>query len=334
MQARARCAARAAVSEHPKAPHRLRNCGHLRYQKHVDVLRSGSARYYVGVCRCRSRMCPVCWIARRAQLAHEITYVVAARGAATRRVPLLATFTIRHGARDPLSICRTVRDCWRAFISGREWVWMRNRFGLQWIAAEEMTLGEHGWHPHVHVLLLPERAIDPEELEELSGWCFERWYELVARAFGEQGIDPFDHDAIARSHLPSLEHGVDLRPCGSAGYLSKLGLQMTDSGAVKGRSPITLLELGELDSYVELQLSRHRAKDVTWSKGLRELRDSVPASADPQLVLQLRGAEFERLKHAGGDDALLDVLEAEDPAFVATWWIGPLAGAGELEPLS
>lgn len=285
------------------------------------MLKAEGSAWYDGVQRCRARICPVCWIARRAQLAQEINYVVGARECATRRQSLLCTLTIRHSARDPVSICRTLRRCWSKMISGREWVKLRDRLGLEWIAAEEITLGPNGWHPHIHVLLLPGPGCDAIALlsAECGGvdWWFERWHGIVARELG-------------KDHLPEPEHGADLRPCSCAAYLTKLGLQLTDSGAVKGRAPLALLQAGELASYVQLQLSRHRARDFSWSKGLRAIRARIPkAEHPPELVLRLRGSEWGRLAHEG-DLALLDVLQAaergEGPA-VAEWWLGPLRGA-------
>jgi len=338
---RARAAARRALAEHRDTPARVRQCGRTRIATHVEVLRAGDSQscWYDGVIRCRTRFCPVCWIARRAQLRHEVQFVVDTRAAETNRVPLLATLTIRHSASDPVEICRAVRACWRKFVSGKRWKNYREHVQLEWIVAEEVTRGDNGWHPHLHVLLMPERKFgDPLEH---SSWWYERWASIVER---ELGAD----------HEPDLAHGADLRPCTSSQYLTKIGLELTDPGDVKGRldpssphydpherrrglSPLGLLEEGtrklragesarELDLYVELQNSRYRCRDLTFSRGLRVYRDAMPAPAIPSCELKLRGSHFERLA-ANGDEALIDVLEQAGKGqgrAAAEWWLGPL----------
>jgi hypothetical protein len=309
---RARLVARQAVAEHPSAPARLQRCGRDRYQSKVEVLAAGGSAWFDGVQRCRSRACPVCWVSRRAKLAHEIQHVVDTRVRETRQMPLLATLTIRHSAEDPVSICRSVRSCWRKFIQRRGWRQFRDDAQLEWVIAEEVTLGDHGWHPHLHALLLPRRSAG--DVLQRADWWYETWAAIVERELGA-------------AHVPSPEHGTDLRPCTTAGYLTKLGLELTDAGAVKGRAPLALLQAGALNEYMELQLSRHRARDLTWSRGLRPYRDSLPPPPPSELKLRLRGSEYERL-HARGHDACLATLDAAahgaDAQSTVEWYIGRL----------
>lgn len=256
---------------------------------------------------------------RRAKLAHEIRHVSTQRYSQTQCRPLLLTLTIRHEASDPVAICRLQRDAFRKFVAGRAWRRYRERDGgLEYIVAQEVTRGRNGWHPHIHVLLLP--AGECADLEGDEHWHWNRWADIVERELGPR-------------HTPDMIHGADLRPCkDSEHYISKLGLELADPAAVKGRAPLALVqaamtgEPGALESYVQLQTSRHRCRDVTWSTGLRELRDTLPPPPPAANALELRGSEYGRLA-AKGADALLDVLGAAplgEAQRAAEWHIGPL----------
>jgi hypothetical protein len=180
---------------------------------------------------------------------------------------------------------------------------------------------------------------------EYADWWHERWSSIVARELGA-------------SHVPNRDHGVDLRPCHASEYLTKLGMELTDPGARKGRAAIALLLAGERELYVQLQNSRHRCKDITWSRSLTELRKSMPKGAEAVDVLTLRGSEYERLLQRGAElaarlspverermtegevarlvnEPLIDVLEgaaagidagASEARTRAEKWIGPIDG--------
>lgn len=286
---------RETLREHPSAPVRMQHCGRTRYEKEAVLQRGeGDAGWWAGVVRCRSRICPVCWIARRAKQAHEIAQVVEARETETGAVSCLLTLTVRHGANDGVELAREVRSCWRALLQRRRWRTWREQYGIEFIAAEEVTHGKHGWHPHIHSLLLPSRSL-PDPIVD-GDRLFEEWCALVVKRLGER-------------FAPSLEHGVDIRPCHVDDYLTKLGIEVADPYAVKGKAPLALLSDGELELYVKLQLSRTRARDITFSRGLRTIRDTLPDADQPADLLSVGGTEWSRLVRKG-PAAMLDVMEA------------------------
>lgn len=333
MDKRERWLARKELAAGGGVPERLRLCGRRRYARHVTIRAANGSAWYEGVVRCRTRTCPVCWVARRAVVANTVAHVVRSRSEETDQVPLLATLTIRHAATDPVEICKEVRACWRKFVAGREWMAFRERWRFDWIAAEEVTRGDNGWHPHMHLLLLPstlpeslspEKRGDPAPFAETVEWWHERWSGIVGAVMGPD-------------HVPNREHGADLRPCTAHEYLTKLGFEMSDVGVQKGRSALGLLKAGQRDLYLQLQNSRHRCRDITRSKGLAELWKSVPdPPEEPRDVLVLRGSEFERLAELG-TDTLIDVLEGAsatetEARYRAEGWIGPLEGVDDMGP--
>ena len=285
---------------------------------------TGGAAWWQGVVCCRARVCPTCFIARRFKLANEIEYTVHERERETRRVAhaekreppqsMLCTLTVRHHMGDPVDLAKQVRSAWRSLLQTRWWRSFRDRHGIEFVVAEEVTRGDNGWHPHLHALLMPRTAIDLEEgplWKQESGYSpaesdiYELWCEVVEKKLGE-------------AHVPNREHGIDLSPCDSAAYLTKLGLELADPAAVKGASPLALLQDGRIDEYMTLQQSRTRARDVTWSRGLKDIRESMPkSSGEPALLAELRGSEWGQLVHAGWKVPLEVAEEATDPEAAA-----------------
>jgi hypothetical protein len=308
-------AARDTLREHPRTPERARKCGQVRFTRYPQIRRcegEGEVRaWWEGDIRCRSRLCPVCWVGKRAKTAAQISYV-AEEWSKQHKTPIqMATLTVKHQATDSADLVLQVRDCWKAMLQGRSWQQYKKHRGTEVIAAEEITRGENGWHPHMHVLLLsrvPEMFPEPDSPFSDAVWWSQRWRSIVERKLG-------------REHIPSAAHGVDLRPCNVAHYISKVGLELTDAADVKSRSPLDLLKQGQLDLYVGLQLLRTKRRDITWSRGLIELRDQTPRK--PSVPLYTPAAiDWERGKDNG---RLLPVLEmaekgaTEDELMRALW---------------
>lgn len=303
---------RETARSHSLAPPRLRRCGRVAYKKEIELHHCAGVSWWDGVVRCRSRACPVCWVTRRVRAALEITWVAEQWTGSS----YLTTFTVRHSKADKAVLARQVRECWRTLLQRRAWKRMFAGMGAQWVIAEEVTLGDNGWHPHLHMLLLTERPI--ADYVQTAGDFYEQWFAMVSQRLGAE-------------HAPDPHHGLDLRPCDSATYLSKLGIELADPTAIKGRSPLQLLREGKLDNYMQLQESRKRARDITYSRGLRELRDAMPVQEiDATVIARLSGLQWSFLssrKHGLGP---LQVLESganpEAAKAELRHILGPLAG--------
>lgn len=331
-------ALRETVRAHPAATARQRACGSYRYATHVELrqMADGGTAWWHGVIQCRARMCPVCWIARRHKAGAEIAWTVGARERETGLQSFLLTLTVRHSASDAATITRQVRDCWKRFQQSRAFRLWKEEHGVQWIAAEEVTRGNNGWHPHLHILVMPDaKPIRPRDTWSLSASLYDVWRAAVVRTMGERYAPLREsaqcrHCGCARSRklgeamlcaacdLPWQGHavGTDLRPCDAAGYLTKLGYELADPAAQKGDAPLALLERGELDAYMQLQTTRHGARDITFSRGLKEYRDSRPPHAGIVTLLALRGSDWGRLRHLGWE-VPLEVASASDSARAA-----------------
>lgn len=320
------------VREHPRATGRQRACGANRYATHVELRRQaeGGTAWWHGVVQCRARMCPVCWISRRFKAAAEVAWTIGARERNTGMQSFLITLTIRHSADDPVSIVRDVRGCWRSLTQSRAWRKWATEHGLQWICAEEVTRGPNGWHPHIHVLVMPTKAIDPRDTYSLSGLLFMHWQRTVARRMGEEHAPQREarrcrhcnHDRTRRERdrvfcakcdreWEGHAIGCDMRPCDAAGYLTKLGYELADPAAQKGDAPLAMLERGNIDDYMLLQQTRHRARDITYSRGLKCHRDDRPEGEDPITLLAVRGSDWGRMRNVGWGFPL-EVAEASE----------------------
>jgi hypothetical protein len=227
-------------------------------------------------------------------------------------------------------------------IRGAPWKRFAKRVGLVGlIRALEVTHGpENGWHPHIHALVLTGRRLDTAELSDAAMWLSERWQECVHRALGDE-------------HRPDYAHGCDLRPCHSADYIAKLGLELTAPGRSKrakgqNRTPMEIAydfvtegRRRDSDLWNDFCESMYGARMLTWSNDLRkklgmpaEVSDeelSELAEAHEVLVL-IAGRDWDRLRDTpGARTALLEAAEREGlrglTALATLLGSGPLARA-------
>lgn len=299
---------------------RVARCGRVRIGSNVAILIGASGRaHYGGLLRCGSVWaCPVCGSAIRAGRAEEVRRAVERHGS---QRALLLSLTVRHGLGHALRcVRRGVAKAWTRMIRGAPWKRFAKRVGLVGlIRALEVTHGpENGWHPHIHALVLTGRTLDDAELRDASMWLSERWQECVQRALGDE-------------HRPDYAHGCDLRPCHSADYIAKLGLELTAPGRSKrakgqNRTPMEIAydfatEGRGRDSalWTDFCESMYGAKMLTWSKDLRkrlgmpaELSDEeLSEEAETHEILALiAGRDWDRLRDTPGvRTALLEAAE-------------------------
>lgn len=260
---------------------RVSKCGHTRCSSDVAVQAGPDGASYAGLIRCRAKACPVCLAKRRSRYADEINAVAEAWARRQgHRVTYMATFTIRHGMDAPLALTgHGVREAWGACVGSLKWQTMRRKYGLEYIVAEEVTFGGHGWHPHLHVLFLPERPLTEQAFVEVQDFLAQRWELVVQRTLGARFVPDFDH-------------GSDFRPAKREEYISKhIGLELADPGTKegrrKGRTPIQLLDSWmrnwdelALERYQEYERAMSGRRDLTWSRRLRALRVAACRALD------------------------------------------------------
>ena len=165
--------------------------------------------------------CPVCAAKISERRRAELVTAVALAKSMGMHVKLL-TLTVPHGLGDDLpTLLVQIRNAWRRTTTGRAGKDFRKLLGIKGtIRALEVTHGQNGFHPHLHVLLFLE--------QDATNGCI-------------QGLfTPIWQDACTKAGLPrpSDAHGCRVDDGSkAAAYASKWGLEseMTKSHTKQGR---------------------------------------------------------------------------------------------------
>jgi hypothetical protein len=286
----------------PSTEKRLRGCG-APIAGQVTLVRGVSGAGFGQLARCgRGLLCPSCAPVVGAHRASEIQTAI--DWAQSRDCSLsFVTLTMRHRAGLPFAALRdTVSESWRWAINGRSW--KKDRAAARvvgYIRAFEATHGRHGWHVHVHVILIHEGGDTAERQgRALAESMFERW---------ERGLNRLGHTAIRDSG--GLDHRVIVTgdaPLGA--YLAKiatganaaleLGSTSTKVGRGPGsRTPWEILRdaLTEVEHDVKNGASQRLWREWTdgtkywktihWSKDLRNIVGAQELS-DDEIVEQVQ----------------------------------------------
>lgn len=289
-------------------------CGRTRYQDKSVALcvgKHGSA-FFSGLVRCASVWeCPVCMHSIAAGRAEELRTLLekhrAAGGAA-----YVVTATGPHDMGDELRPTRRhISRCWQFVQSGAPWKRWKKRIGFFGsVRALEVTHGQSGWHPHLHILILTERKLREQTQKEFLAFVLARWQKAFTRPNKDNGH---------QYREPTAEHGVTLTESHRDDYIAKLGLaDEVVNGTLKkgrhgGRTPLQILhditygvgsELEQRRSvqlWLEYASEMFGARQLTWSKGLREAYD-IPEQTELELASSEETESHEKLHHFANDD--------------------------------
>lgn len=284
---------------------RLTLCGKPRGQK-VTLNRTDDNRtHYSGLYYCASVWaCPVCsWLVRRVR-SEEI------QQAATQHLSqgaglLFATFTIRHdrtmSLKDSLS---TLKEAYRYVTSTRAFKDWKQEAGLIGdITATEITIGQNGWHPHMHRLLFLDKPASSQDLNRLKKDLYFMW----ARAVEKVGGQPVSWEAFDIQLISTGQENL-------ASYIAKvhepdrIGLELSLSDIKTGRATgsLTPFQLLDLDTPEAARLwheyvaaTKGRAA-IRWSRGLRARLGMQKEETDQEIAedLQAKGVpEIELLNN-------------------------------------
>lgn len=271
----------------------------------VDLLYAPAvaAAHYSGLMVCKSVwQCPVCAAKiterRRLDLTQGINNFYAASG--VKRV-LLVTFTLSHHITDELSVVKAaLLKARKLLVSGRWAKEFAKQFGIVgMVRSLEVTYGDNGWHPHLHVLYFfnNEIAILPfeERIKARWGQCvasvgsFASWEygcdvrysdREVADYLAKFGKEPEwkDKDKELASNKWSVAHEVSKGPS----KVSKMG----------GRTPLQLLSdfaYGDLPAgglWWEYAVNFRGERQLAYSPGLRDLLGLDIEKTDEELATE------------------------------------------------
>jgi hypothetical protein len=220
---------------------------------------------------------------------------------------VFGTLTMRHHKGQRLAdLWDAVSPAWNRTTSGAGVAWNgskrrggdigdKARFGIrEYLRVVEVKLGDNGWHPHIHFLLFLESELSGAELRDLESRMFARWEAALAR----------------KGYSVVREVGIDLRPVaagernGISDYLTKNTYASTPGAAAYevtgsqskrqgkgGVTPFQLLErlvaLGDaddLDAWHEWEVASAGRRQMTWSRGARQLLGLDQELSDEELA--------------------------------------------------
>ncbi|MFB3077980.1 MAG: hypothetical protein ACE1Y4_08215, partial [Lysobacterales bacterium] len=287
-----RYASRAALRRVTKQD-RLRACGARPVSRDGVLLRANTHghAHYAGVQTCGSPwICPVCGPKIRQQRASEIVLAVQAHLAEGGQL-YTSMFTFPHDLGDDLAKAwNTLRDGFRACISGRAWVKDRQRFGIiGYIRSTEITYGENGWHPHAHILWFFKGSLDQNAEQEFRACLYGRWTRFVEKCGFRSPRSDLMKLSPVRHPTEISDYLVKTGFCGDDGanVPRQVGLEMArhdlKKGRQKGRTPMQMVQ-----DYLDDPVGR--VKDLAlWysfeevSKGKRSIDWSRDYSVEPTL---------------------------------------------------
>ena len=319
---------------------RLQGCGRYVVGDGVAIVRRGDRARWVGLQTCRSVWsCPVCsakiWAQRAAELGQALDEAHA-RGLTTAMV----TLTMRHGPGDTLVKCwDAVSDAWAA-AAGRSTGARRAREAagvVGWARRVEVTWGRHGWHVHVHALVICAAGAD---VAELGDAMFHAWAARLARL----GLTPIRDSGGLDARALSLDEARE----DVAGYVAKgtydeqvlqAALELAGNAKLGRRGNLTpwaLLHAARAGNrqaaalWHEWEQTSAGRRALTWSQDLRaelglgdelddedladELAEGASTEAD-ELVGTWHRSEWPAIRDTpGAVVGLLDVAERARPA--------------------
>lgn len=214
--------------------------------------RDGRTAAYFGVLMCNSvHACAFCSSRIRAEKATKIIRAIAVGEEQYPRATWgMLTLTIRHDGSEPLlsqrkglmSALRRMRQ--RGSVQR---IWKKRIFAS--VRAIEVKHGAHGWHPHLHLLVLTTEWTD-DERRVLN----DAWRDAVLDELGESA-EPDEFIGVRWSAPRKNSGGA------AAQYLAKLGLEMTHIQN-KGRDHAggrTQWDIGR-DAAREMKAAQERAR--------------------------------------------------------------------------
>lgn len=334
---------------------RLRSCGRKRIDPggSVGVVVKEGVAHFTGIATCASiHACPVCAPKIRAERANEIERAVNRWRHVHGGHVLFLTMTIPHDAGDRLDpVFSAVADGFRKVLGGSSWLRDRKDFGIHGVIRSiEVTVGQNGWHPHLHAVLFVDRYLSDLELHTLQGLLHGRWASSAKRhgfapstvkqlhGFASHGTRLLRGDAGGEALGKYLATITD-----ETGRKRSLGNELArhdmKQGRRSGRTPWQLLHdlKGLAGSDLDEQYERDLAlwheyekatkgrRAITWSRGLKSLL-LVEERSDEEIAAELLGGEevarigryawASLVKRRYGFSAVLDAAERHGAAGV------------------
>lgn len=307
----------------------VRLCGLAPIRSEVELrLSDGGHAGFSGFKRCGSVWsCPVCAAVVAGKRQQELEAMAKAASEQGYYISML-TLTLQHSRDDSIKqVWEGISTGWTSVISGRQWQSAKEQLGIAgYVKAVEVTIGKNGPHVHLHVIFFTEknpltsrlrfqrkqgRAKNPYPIIEKAPEDFlaERWEKGLAKTGFKMIREVYDpeKDEVRK---PGLKW--DVAPPGKgcaamARYAAKIQAVAISKEATLGqmknahdgsRTPFQILASAMQGNESDLRLwwkwekQSHGHRQMSWSKGLRELFSLDPEKTDEELVNEDSGGEI------------------------------------------
>jgi hypothetical protein len=207
------------------------------------------------------------------------------------------TLTARHRRDQPLALLWDgVQGAYDFLLRSRAWSRDKVTFGVEGqVRAVEVTDGDAGWHPHLHLCVVTDTMISQEMAEEMAG----RMFDVYARGLTKRGLSAVeDHGGL---HVEVVNPGDG---DAVARYMSKLGLELVSPHTKTARKlgNLTAFQIFEefrttgnvayLGRWHEYERASHQRKQLTASRGLFKRYGITDADrSDEQLADEDEGGD-------------------------------------------
>ncbi|WP_344069774.1 hypothetical protein [Microbacterium sediminicola] len=209
----------------------LRKCGRVRIRTFVELRMGDDRASYGGLVTCGSVwLCAVCNAKIAAHRALEVAAVTEWAHAEGLGM-YFGALTVQHGPTDALSTSLdTLRAAWRRMTQGRGWRDIVDSAGgdIRFVRALEINIGDNGWHPHMHPLVVLPNA--GASSDAVAAQITRRWRQSVEACGG--------HASEAAQNLQRVERISDVgsyitdQTYGGKG--TRVDLEMTSSQTKRG----------------------------------------------------------------------------------------------------
>lgn len=327
---------------------RVSGCG--RPAGPVGVRNGKHGAYFDGLFRCGSVWtCPVCASRISEVRRQEVAEVLSAWEGQGGTV-YMAMLTLPHNRGQT---CRDLKGAvagtWQRLLACRPYARLKARLGgVHWARALEVTYGDNGWHPHLHLLVFFRAGVTEDQAQAFGAMLFEQWAKRVEKAgFGECNPELWRFERAEATERA----GDYVTKWGADHELTHWHVKEARGG---GRSPWQLLhDIGRGDRRAIMRFREYAAafkgaRQLTWSRGLREemgLRDPKSdedaALSDPEedapCLAVLPVHVFQKVRRKRLQAALLAHVEAHPSAraleqFLKQHGIDPYARPPERPP--
>lgn len=211
---------------------------------------------------------------------------------------------------------------------------LRKRFGyLGYVRVLEETYGDNGWHPHIHVVHVYERALTDEDILAIHDAEFNAW-RAAARRFG-LGEPVRAASDLQRAAGQFSDYLTKQRFFHRDMDTAKVSYELTGRWSKTGRgsrTPFQILEAAidgaeanDIELWQEYETATFQRRQMTWSRGLKDIcgvndvsdEDAANTVADDPIRFVVAdwvrdiGRRWDRGRVIAG---LLDAVDDADPS--------------------